>query len=374
VSLQTDTYRPTIESLESREMPAALQAYVTSGTLYVNDPGGYHTVHLADSGGKISITGLSIQVGSSYVSSVADSTLTRVVISDHVGGDVISISAGFSKPVQVQTMSGQDRILGAGNATYLSSSTFTWSYQPFNPNSPFTVSPQNDLIHQGSTPLCQTIAALEEEVKQGYNFAQNILNLGGSEYLVRLGGSLPSERIYFDGWSSSNDPTSSSGSFWAVLLQRARLKAYNINYQQYYSSGQWDSFNQQSGGRLYSIGQAIYDFTGASGTYYTINQANPQTLQTALTQKAYIVVATFPGSGKVSADGIIGNHVYAVLAVFSQNGKWYVRLYNPWGMDSTNGRTIDPLGPAVNDGIITVTWQQFTNPANFQNFYVAKHA
>ena len=75
-----------------------------------------------------------------------------------------------------------------------------------------------------------------------------------------------------------------------------------------------------------------------------------------------------------SPDGVIGNHVYAVLAVFNDAGTWKVRLYNPWGTDRGTTTTIDAVdksAPAANDGVITLTWQQFTNGANFKGFFVA---
>ena len=71
---------------------------------------------------------------------------------------------------------------------------------------------------------------------------------------------------------------------------------------------------------------------------------------------------------------IIGNHAYAVLAVYYDAGVWKVRLYNPWGMDRDNGGTIDAHDkskPAANDGVITLSWSQFTNTNNFKGYFAA---
>ena len=106
-----------------------------------------------------------------------------------------------------------------------------------------------------------------------------------------------------------------------------------------------------------------------------MNAVNPQALQSDLAKGDYLVAQSHNNNVYVSSDGIIGNHAYAVLSVYNSNGAWLVRLYNPWGMDRENGATIDSLDkshPAANDGIITLTWQQFTNSANFAGLYVGK--
>ena len=109
------------------------------------------------------------------------------------------------------------------------------------------------------------------------------------------------------------------------------------------------------GGMLYGVRATARNGTGYAGT--------PQGLQTVLAQ-GDAVIAQSPPNG-ASTIGIVANHAYAVTAVFYQNGTWNVRLYNPWGMNLENGI-------ATGDGFITLTWQQFTNSANFLGFFVAK--
>jgi hypothetical protein len=62
------------------------------------------------------------------------------------------------------------------------------------------------------------------------------------------------------------------------------------------------------------------------------------------------------------------------MSVYYQSGMWKVRLYNPWGFDSENGRTIESLsgGPVLNNGFITLSWSQFTNSANFVGVTLAQ--
>ena len=194
---------------------------------------------------------------------------------------------------------------------------------------------------------------------------------------MKLYGNLPSQRVYFDGWTNSGDLVEpASGEFWTVLMQRAREQAYGINPNQSYTTTQWNSFNTQSGGRLYSVAQAIYDFTGSSSIYTPMNYANPQAIQAAVARGDYLV-AQSQSSTYVSPNGIVGNHAYAVLSVYSDAGVWKVRLYNPWGVDGLNGTTIDSLDnthPSANDGFITLTWQQFTSSANFIGYFDGKRS
>src|SRR5207249_3094275 len=147
------------------------------------------------------------------------------------------------------------------------------------------------------------------------------------------------------------------------------LQALGIDPTRQYTQADWDAFNQKLSGRLYSIREALYAFTGSYPSYNDINAANASALRTALVNGQY-VIAQSPASGTISSDGIIRNHAYAVLAVYQDAGAWKVRLYNPWGSDEGNGKTLDALGPSApaDDGIITLSWSQFTNNANFKAF------
>ena len=163
-----------------------------------------------------------------------------------------------------------------------------------------------------------------------------------------------------------------NGEFWTVLLQRARLQGLGIDPYRESSKSDWDAANLKTKGRLYSISEALYNFTGSYASYKDLSSANPQALASALSRGEYLV-AQRPSSGSVSLDGVIRKHAYAVLGVYQENGAWKVRLYNPWGMDRENGATLDSLdrAAAVNDGVVTLSWQQFTNTSNFKGFYQA---
>lgn len=162
------------------------------------------------------------------------------------------------------------------------------------------------------------------------------------------------------------------GEFWTVLMYRARLESLGINPTADYSTSQWNSLNNAKGGTLYSVADSIYAFTGQQATFVSLPHVSPQTLQSDLSHGDYVVVSSAPGSGATS-DGIIRDHAYAMLSVYYQSGIWKVQLYNPWGFDSVDGKTIEALSgkPASNLGFITVSWSQFANTNNFQAVTVA---
>jgi len=60
-----------------------------------------------------------------------------------------------------------------------------------------------------------------------------------------------------------------------------------------------------------------------------------------------------------------------VTKVFTQGGKDFVQMYNPWGLDA-QGRTLDlaPGEAAKNDGVITLPWSEFVKATNFSYVYV----
>jgi hypothetical protein len=397
--MQPFIYRPTIESLEKREMLAGnLQAFVQDRNLYVLGSTGNDTIRVSQSAGKIFITDTSIRVGSSTVSGVAITSLAAIIIHGQAGNDVITVAASVTKDVTVYGGDGNDSITGgsgnnsldggagddrlsagpdAGKRNTLTGGTgFDSYYRPYNPANSGAASAKTDDIRQGQVPLCQIVAALEEIAKQGYNFAGNLKYLGNNTYEVKLHGGLPAQKVRYDGWTTDNDPISSTGGFWAVLMQRARLQALGIDPNREYTVSQWSTMNQKTAGKLYSIGETIYHFTGAVSTYYTIKEAAPQQLQSALARGDYIIVNSRSVSGYLSADGIVGNHAYSVLGVYQEAGIWKVRLYNPWGKDTLNATTtidtLDKSRPAANDGFITLSWQQFTSSANFQSYFIAK--
>ena len=398
------TYRPLLESLENRELlTAGILAYVQNSNLIVEGTTGNDYISVTQNAGRLSVYGAQIAVGNSKVDSIDAGGIAKVYINGYVGNDAL-IASSLSKDVIVNGGDGNDAIYGgagndilfggagddliyggAGNDrilggvttgehdTLIGGSGFDSYYHPFSANTPFANGQAVSDIRQGEAPLCQTLAALAEAVQQNHAFTNDIHYLGNNTYDVKLYGNLKAQSVKFDGWTNDSDPLSANGEFWTVLLQRARLQAFGIDPTVEHSRSEWTTLDQNTNGRLFSIGEALYAFTGSVSSYNFINSANPQTLQASLMRGDYIVAQSRTGSG-ASADGIIGNHAYAVLAVYSEAGVWKIRLFNPWGTDRENGSTLDSLDkskPAANDGVIPLTWQQFTNSANFKGYFVA---
>jgi hypothetical protein len=368
------TYRPLVESLEKRDLPASgLQAYVSGGNLYVLGTAASDAITVNQSNNQLSVAGAKI----GNAASVNASSIANVFIYGNGGNDTINLATVKINALVYGSTGNDTVVLGTGNDSVSNGGGFDWIYRPFNPSSPVVNGTSASDLHQGQTPLCQTGAALADAAAQGFNFANNIQYLGNDWYQVKLYGNLPSQRVYFDGWTNSGDQVEpASGEFWTVLMQRAREQAYGINPNQSYTLSQWNAFNAQSGGRLYSVAQAIYDFTGSTSNYTPVGNANALTLQAALA-RGDSVIAQSQANSYVSSAGIIGNHAYAVLSVYYDAGIWKVRLYNPWGIDGLNGSTIDALNPsqaAANDGFITLSWAQFTNSANFIGYFDAKRS
>jgi Calpain family cysteine protease/RTX calcium-binding nonapeptide repeat (4 copies) len=369
-------FRPMIEPLEHRELPAgSVLAYITGGNLYVVGSSGNDSITVTQNNNQISVAGTSIGTNTGYVPSVSTSSFAKLYIYGMGGNDNINFST-VKVDTTVYTGTGNDVIrCGTGNDTVYNGGGFNTIDRPYNPSAPIIGGLSVSDIDQGSAPLCQTMSALAEAVQEGYNFANDITYLGNNYYQVKLHG-LPTQRVLYDGWTTSNDPAPTrTGEFWTILMQRARLQAYGINPNQNYTTAQWNTFNTNTGGKLYSIGQAIADFTGCASTMNNVASLTPQQLQAALAAKQYVIAQSRQVNNYLSSDGIVGNHAYAVMKVYYQGGMWKVQLYNPWGVDSLNGRTIDSLDTsksASNDGYITLSWQQFTSSANFANLFIGK--
>lgn len=402
------TFRPALESLETRVVPAAVTATLYGNYLYVQGTNSDDYLQVTQSNNRLSVYNAKIYKNGSYVDSIDANSVLKVAIYGYGGNDIINAST-LTKDVYASGGDGNDVIYGgagndalygdggvdtiyggAGNDylnggnvpgvrdTLVGGSGFDWFYRPVNPNYPVIDGLKVSDIVQGHSPSCQSVAALAEGVKQGFNFANNIRYLGSSKYLVQLKGSLSAQTVAFNGTTNDNDPSpnpTSPAEFWTVLMQRARLQAYGIDSSMEYSTSQWDGFNAIRGYKLYSLSQAISDFTGTSISINTMGAFSPQSLQASLAQGNLFLANSYNQSGYLSADGIVGNHAYAVMAVYYEAGVWKIRLYNPWGMDGANSATIDKLQTgkaAANDGYITLSWSQFTNTANFRSIIMGQ--
>ncbi len=406
-----NAFKPALENLETRETPA-LTAYVSSGYLYVLGTSGADFIQVQQSGDQVSVRNATIKYNGTNVSSISASKFNKVAVYAYAGNDTVVLapsgSTSLLKDAYVYGGEGNDYIYGGKGKDYLDGGNgsdnifgndgddyliggtnqsnnndtltggngFDWYFRGFNLNQPVVNGMKVSDVVQGRSPTCQTMAALAEAVRQGVDFTQDIKYLGNSTYNIRLrGGS--TQAVNFNGWYNDNDPFPANGTyeFWTILMSRARLQQLGVSWVYAYSNADWDWIhNNTTKGKLYSIGHALYTFTGISTPYYTIDTANAQSMQASLARGDMIVGVSAAGSGTTAA-GISRYHAYAVMAVYNEGGTWKVRLYNPWGTDRDNGGTIDSLRSgttAKNDGFLTLTWSQFVSTSNFRGFCIAK--
>jgi hypothetical protein len=260
------------------------------------------------------------------------------------------------------TVAERDRFFGGEGFDHFSDA-FDMSHPIFNGSS------VSD-IDQEQSPTCQTLAALATWVKDMPD--SRIKSLGNSRYDVTMVGR-GKQTVSFNGTWSDNDPMPAEGApeFWTILMQRARLQSYGVDYNDPKMADNWKSLDKKSGGKLSSAGQALYDFTGWRASWVAIGSAKPQAMADALSGGDYLVACSVGNDKKkgLSPDGIAYNHAYAVRAVYYDHG-WKVRLYNPWHSDRGDGKTIDQSNPK-DDGFITLPWSTFVRTTNFQGYYVA---
>lgn len=366
------TFRPRLEVLEQREIPAGLQAYVAQGNLYVLGSSRSDLIQVGQTGNQLSVLGAPITQNGKQLGSVIASSINQVIVYGNGGNDFINL-ATVKNAATIYAGNGDDYIrCGSGNEIVDQGTGFDEIFRPYNPATPVVGGASALDIQQGQNPLCQTDAALAELAQAGFNLASDIQVLGNNTYLVKLFGAA-AQKVAFNGWTNNNDPVEpTSGEFWMVLMQRARLQALGIDPTGQYTQAQWDAFNVKTNGQLYSVAAAMSMFTGNTAVYTPIASAGtPQSLQAALAAGNIVIAQSPSGASAANALGIILNHAYAVTAVFEQNGVWMVRVYNPWGMDGEPGVIVGQAG-AVNDGLITLTWQQFISSSNFLGYFVAK--
>jgi hypothetical protein len=212
-----------------------------------------------------------------------------------------------------------------------------------------------DIIQQDGL-TCQTLAALASATRAGHSFAGQITYLGNNQYQVRVfpGGTGTNLTVTFDGAWSDNDPAPARDAwgrtlpeFWTILLQRARLQGYGVNWQTELTAAQWQA--QLNAGNFRFSDDAMRTLTGRSATR-TLSLPSATTIQSDLANGRMVQVATrstLPAGAPVRQ-----NHVYAVTGIWQDGtGQWHVFLYDPYG------------------AYRVLTWGQFT--ANFVEYAVA---
>jgi hypothetical protein len=410
------------QPLEPRAMMAAnLTASFTSGILKIEGTERADQIYVRESNGIVgsfvSVDKIKINDGGKSVSSIAAYRINKIEVRGLGGDDTIDLHRSSYDAVSISSVvwggagndkiyggtaadtlhgnAGSDTIYGMGGNDLLTGGTagvdgatvaerdklfggdgFDRYTDGFNFNDPTYDAVYVDDVQQGASPTCATLASIASATKQGARLENNIKVLGGNRYEVNLLGK-GKQIVSFNGGFNDNDPELRDGNpdFWVILLHRARLQAYGVDVSKQYTEAQWDAFNTKSGNKLFNAGQALKDFTNWTASYTSIGSANAQKMADALGRGDYIVASSFDSAKSKGANslGIVGGHAYSVMAVYKESNTWKVRLYNPWGSDSSGGKTIDSAagGTAKDDGFITLTWSQFANSSNFRGYYTA---
>jgi len=231
-------------------------------------------------------------------------------------------------------------------------------------------------FHKGELDNSGYLAALASLSPADIKAAIRVYAKG--QYDVTLPGDHRTIRVAFDGTWNDNDPIpagDSTPAFATILLHRARLISYGIDPNRYYSNADWDSQNSRTRGKLFDPADALRQFTGRSvATLYPAG-ADFNTVQWRLNRGAAAVAYSFRATTqRANSAGVMGDTSFVVHRLFTDShGKRWAELYNPLGTDTGTGSLMDNAPGAIrqNDGIITMSWDDFRRSSNFTALYIA---
>ncbi|HKA08012.1 MAG TPA: hypothetical protein VKD71_12190, partial [Gemmataceae bacterium] len=125
----------------------------------------------------------------------------------------------------------------------------------------------------------------------------------------------------------------------------------------------------------YSPADALRQFTGRYVTTLYPPGADFGTIKWRLDRGAAAVAYSYRASTHTAnSSGIMGDVSYVVRRLFTDStGKRWVELSNPLGTDCGDGTLLDKAPGAVrqNDGIVTLSWDDFRRSSNFTYLYIA---
>src|SRR4051812_32986354 len=118
--LRNDRFRPSLESLETRDLMAgSLQVTLVNGYLYVQGSNANDAISVNQSGGQLSVAGAQIVAGSARFNSVAASSVRAIAAYGYGGNDTISVSAAVTTPSYLYGGDGNDQLYGGSGSDYL---------------------------------------------------------------------------------------------------------------------------------------------------------------------------------------------------------------------------------------------------------------
>lgn len=209
--------------------------------------------------------------------------------------------------------------------------------------------------------------------------------VGNFLYDVTLAGDKKTVRVKFDGTWNDNDPRPAGTTvpdFSLILLNRARLQTFGIDPTRYYSDADWIAHNTRNKSKLFDPASIFTQFTGRTAYSGSASSQDWNSLKAKLDRGQVAVAVSYRIA--VSATnyavptpnraGIMGSTSYTITRLFTDaKGNKWVELKNPWGTDAGNGRTVDNATGAkrLDDGILTLSWNDFRSSANFATVVVA---
>ncbi|WP_020468609.1 hypothetical protein [Zavarzinella formosa] len=312
---------------------------------------------------------------------VGDDWITGDPGNDHLYGEAGNdrISGGDGRDT-LSGGAGTDQLDGSGFGTGLSNSAANFDvYQDdFSTAAAIsnsdTAQPQpvkkGDFNQTGMLAVFSALSATD--------IRNSIKSLGGRQYQVTLKGDNKTVKVEFDGTWTDNDPSpiaTSTAEFWPILLFRARLQSFGINPTQYYTDAQWTKMNTDSKGKLFDPADALRQFTGRTVSTKSGSQLDFATVQLLLSQKHAGVAVAYSGPvNQVNSTGITAGISYSIRQVIvDPTGRKWIQLYNPQGVDTQTGKRVDnnPYMPKGNDGLITLSWDDFRKTTNFSKVVFA---
>jgi hemolysin type calcium-binding protein len=231
-------------------------------------------------------------------------------------------------------------------------------------------------FHKGEIDNPGYLAALAALSPADIKSAIRVISKG--QYDVTLPGDRRTIRVAFDGTWTDNDPEpigDATPDFATILLNRARLISYGIDPTRFYTNTEWDAQNTRTRGKLYDPADALRQFTGRAVTTLYPSSADFSTIKWRLERGGAAVAYSYRSTArKPNSAGVMGDTSYVVHRLFTDtSGRRWVELCNPLGTDCGDGRLLDKAPGAVqqNDGVVTLSWDDFRRSSNFTTLYLA---
>lgn len=388
--------RPKLECLEPRDVPAGgiSSSLGANGVLTLTGTDQNDQIVVVRQGSQIRIAGVTQAFATNQVRSITihglggadiidlqstngDPLTVPTLIYGGAGNDIIQGSAG---PDQIYGGSGNDTLFGHDGKDQLFGNTGTdllnggagidWldagsagesTTDGWNPYRFVSNGTRPTDVDQQAAPTCSLLAALAAATRQNIPLQNRIRYIGNFTFRVQMYDvrtrAWTYRDIFFNGTMVRNssgsivDPvTEAEGEFWTVLFQRAYLRMSGVNPM---------NGNAVTAFPGDVIGRPLAMLTGRKLVGSATTKSSPQALLARLRNGDAVTTGSRSTAGHAY---VVANHAYMVDNVYQQGGRWYVRLYNPWGFDGYRTQ-------GANDGYIVLTWSTYT--ANFSDWTAA---